>query len=160
VRSDYLPSSDLPELFRFPLSLSPRTLAVHSDDDGWGSFMSNCDWYAVGTVERTSTRPIYQTIMASMRFTLTIVAVLAILVAMASAQDTIVVNPPPANPQPGPPGPPGPPSGGDTIVVNPPPGGTPSPDRDVNVNIHNDNPASTVAVGLAATVAAAILLFN
>jgi hypothetical protein len=91
------------------------------------------------------------------------VAVLAILVAMTSAQDTYVINPPPANPAPGPagpPGPPGPPSGGDTIVVNPPPGGTPSPNRDVNVNVHNDNPASTVAVGLAATVAAAILLFN
>jgi hypothetical protein len=185
--------------------------------------MSNCDWHVVGTValahrstERTSTHPIYQTTMASMRFALIIVAVLAVLLAMASAQDTIVVNPPPANPSPnppgpaGPPGPPGPPSGPDTIVVNPPPanpqpgppgppgspggpdtvvvnpppanpqpgpagppgppggpdtivvvppGGTPSP-GDVNVNVQNDNPASTVAAGLAAMAAAAILLFN
>jgi hypothetical protein len=128
------------------------------------------------------TRPIHTT-MASMRFALTIVAVLAVLLAMASAQD-IVVNPPPANPQPGPPGPPGPPGGPDTVVVNPPPanpqpgpagppgppggpdtivvnppGGTPSP-GDVNVNVQNDNPASTVAAGLAVTAAAALLLFN
>jgi hypothetical protein len=77
--------------------------------------------------------------MVSMRFALTIVALLVALSVMTSAQDIVIVNPP-ANPQPAAPE---------------------SPDIGaVDASAGTDNSALTVGAGIAAAVALAALVLN